>query len=64
MNIVTDPMMGLDMRPGATIIDAKKLSFCANESCLDLDKHAFKCSGCKVSIYSISLNPLVYETID
>lgn len=49
MNIVTDPMMGLDILPGSRVIDPKKLSFCANAKCLALDRKSVKCGGCKVS---------------
>lgn len=49
MNIVTDPMMGLDMLAEPKDVDTKKISFCANPKCLSLDIKALKCSGCKVS---------------
>lgn len=54
MNIVTDPMMGMDIFPESTCIDPKKISFCANAKCLALDKKSLKCGGCKVSgfVYS------------
>lgn len=48
MNIVTDPMMGLDMTPGSTVISPKKISFCANAKCLALERKSLKCGGCKV----------------
>lgn len=49
MNIVTDPMMGMDMRKESKVLDPKKISFCANAKCLALDIKSLKCGGCKVS---------------
>lgn len=49
MNVISDPMIALNVMPGAQQNRPKKLSVCANEKCLRLKIQTLKCSKCKVS---------------